>query len=174
MSLPAPPSALYALLRFIPRMPRFHWLASRAVNAAFLLGVIGAIRDEQDRVLIFSHTYRRSPWGLPSGWMKQGETPQAALARELREEAGLELEPGRLLLIGTTPDRPKMEFVVAGHVRSGSFRPSAEVSAMHWSRRDDLPPLPLIQLRILDQLGHLESAEVGHYITPWTTQSGSQ
>ena len=161
------PGALFnAALRFLARAPRLHWLAARLANQAFLLGVVGVIRDDQGQLLLFHHPYRRVPWGLPGGWMQRDESPLAALEREVREESGLTVRADRLLLFGTTPDRPKLEFVVAARVVAGAFRPSDEVTAMQWARLDRLPYIPAIQRRILRAVERLPEGHTGEYSTP--------
>ena len=162
------PRALFdAAVRTLTRAPRLHWLAARLANQAFLLGVVGVIRDDQGQLLLFHHPYRRTPWGLPGGWMQRDESPLAALEREVREEAGLTVRAERILLFGTTPDRPKLEFVVAACVVAGVFRPSDEVTAIQWARLDQLPRIPTIQRRILHGVERLPDGQTGQYSTPW-------
>jgi ADP-ribose pyrophosphatase YjhB (NUDIX family) len=158
------------LLRALTRLPWLHWLAARLANDRFLLGVVGVIRDEQGRVLLFHHPYRRRPWGMPGGWMGRGESPLQALEREVREESGLEVRAERILLFGTTPDRPKLEFVVAARLLGGEFRPSHEVTAMRWATPDDLPPVPSIQRHILRAVERLEDGATGLYSSPWVVR----
>jgi ADP-ribose pyrophosphatase YjhB (NUDIX family) len=38
-------------------------------------------------------------WSLPGGKLEDGETLAAALVREMKEETGLDVEPGRLLYV---------------------------------------------------------------------------
>lgn len=39
-----------------------------------LVVVMGVVLDESHRVLLFRHSYRPfAPWGLPSGFLKDGE-----------------------------------------------------------------------------------------------------
>lgn len=80
-------------------MPRpLRWLALRffLMRRSMLLGVRGAVIDASERVLLVRHTYTPG-WHMPGGGVEVGETLEAALAKELREEAGVTLNaPARL------------------------------------------------------------------------------
>jgi len=52
------------------------------------LGVRGLVLDSAGKVLLIEHTYIPG-WWLPGGGVDAGETAQAAVARELHEEAGI-------------------------------------------------------------------------------------
>jgi ADP-ribose pyrophosphatase YjhB (NUDIX family) len=62
-------------------------------------------RDAEDRVLLVEPTYKPT-WEIPGGVVEAGESPAAAVARELREELGVELRVGRLLVVDWLPARP--------------------------------------------------------------------
>jgi 8-oxo-dGTP diphosphatase len=61
-------------------------------------GAGALITDAQDRVLIVEPAYK-AHWEVPGGIVEKGEPPAVACLRELREELGIELEVGRLLVI---------------------------------------------------------------------------
>ena len=60
------------------------------------------IRDTSERVLLCELTYKQD-WDLPGGVVEVGESPQLAVAREVKEELGLSLETGALLLTDWLP-----------------------------------------------------------------------
>ncbi|MEU6072000.1 NUDIX hydrolase [Streptomyces sp. NPDC047082] len=61
--------------------------------------------DDQDRVMLVDPIYK-TPWDLPGGAVETDESPRAGAHREIKEELGLDLPPGRLLAIDWTPPRP--------------------------------------------------------------------
>ncbi len=84
-------------------------LAEGPPEAEFIPGIAGTfpskriaaaalIRDADDRFLLVEPVYKPT-WLLPGGVVEQDEDPAAACAREVREELGLDLTPGRLLVV---------------------------------------------------------------------------
>jgi ADP-ribose pyrophosphatase YjhB (NUDIX family) len=62
------------------------------------LGVRGAVfRD--DRILLVRETADQHRWTLPGGWADVNESPAEAVAREVREEAGIEVHPYKLAAV---------------------------------------------------------------------------
>ena len=167
-------SVPYRLLRRFPLPPWLHWRLARVVNDRFLLGVIGIVHDDQQRVLVFHHTYKQVPWGLPAGWMRHGESPLDGLGREVREESGLLVEATRLLLVGTIGDRPKLDFVVGGRVVGGSFRPSGEVDGFAWWSHEQLGDLAASQRHLIALAAELNPGEVGWYTASWGAEIRSE
>ncbi|AXE24930.1 NUDIX hydrolase [Streptomyces globosus] len=55
------------------------------------------VTDGHGRVLVVNPVHNER-WNLPGGHLDEGELPTAALRRELREEIGLDLEVGGLLV----------------------------------------------------------------------------
>jgi 8-oxo-dGTP diphosphatase len=72
-------------------------LASTEPKTGTLLVVAAALIDARSRVLLARRPEGKKMaglWEFPGGKMEPGETPEVALARELREELGLEVVPG--------------------------------------------------------------------------------
>jgi 8-oxo-dGTP pyrophosphatase MutT (NUDIX family) len=71
---------------------------------AVYVGVGGLITNPAGEVLIVDPTYKPG-WEIPGG-MEAGEYPRETLRRELAEEIGFTLEPGRLLTVDFSLARP--------------------------------------------------------------------
>jgi 8-oxo-dGTP pyrophosphatase MutT (NUDIX family) len=57
--------------------------------------------DEGGRLLVVKPTYLER-WGIPGGVVEAGESPRDGCAREVLEELGLEVTPGRLVAVDYT------------------------------------------------------------------------
>ena len=86
---------LYRLFGLLPT--RLQVLAIYLASPKVSMGVSAVVTDARGQVLLLHHTYRRPAWGFPSGMVGRNEQPPVALARELREELGLEAAIGPLL-----------------------------------------------------------------------------
>ncbi|GAB1645955.1 NUDIX domain-containing protein [Krasilnikovia sp. MM14-A1259] len=63
------------------------------------------LTDPDDRVLLVEPTYKPY-WEVPGGAVEADESPHAAVVRELKEELGLPVQPGRVLVTDWVPPRP--------------------------------------------------------------------
>jgi 8-oxo-dGTP pyrophosphatase MutT (NUDIX family) len=74
-------------------------LPRKRMAAAVLLS------DERGRVLLVEPSYKPY-WEIPGGAVEAGESPYAAAVREIREELGLPVRPGRIVVVDWVPPRP--------------------------------------------------------------------
>ncbi len=106
------------------------------------LGVRGAAVDGEGRVLLVKHTYLAG-WWLPGGGVDKSETTQAAVVRELREEAGLIARSEPVLLSIHSNER----FFPGDHVvvfriddfDMGERTSHGEIAEIGWFHPDALP-----------------------------------
>ena len=77
----------------------------------------GAIFHNADgKVLLVKPSYRDT-WEIPGGGLEHGEFPFQAAAREVGEETGLELRPGRLLAVDWVPPQDDGRPALANFLR---------------------------------------------------------
>jgi 8-oxo-dGTP diphosphatase len=66
------------------------------------LAAYAVILDDLDRVLLALWNEAREPlWTMPGGGVELHETIEQALVREVKEETGYDVEPGRILGVNT-------------------------------------------------------------------------
>ena len=87
-------------------------------------------RDADGRVVFVQPTYKPT-WEIPGGFVEAGESPAASIAREVREELGVEVPVGRLLVVDWLPVRPP---TTADQIRQLVPARRAPVRSL-WSRR---------------------------------------
>jgi mutator protein MutT len=82
-------------------------------------------------------------WDTPGGFVEPGESLEECVRRELREEAGVEIEVGRL--VATVPDTygPAGDATINAfyecRLLSGEPRPDDDVAELRWFAAGELP-----------------------------------
>jgi ADP-ribose pyrophosphatase YjhB (NUDIX family) len=99
------------------------------------------VRDDAGRVLLLRHRMwaRGRQWGLPSGFAARGEEFSETVVREVREETGLVVEPGRLVRL-RTGFRLRIEVAYEATLRGGELKLDPfEILEARWCLPDQLP-----------------------------------
>ena len=140
---------LGAVWRRVPRILK-RWIM-RASQSRFAVTAGGIITDNEGRVLLLKHRFRPSPgWGVPGGFIEQGEQPEAALRRELREEVELELKDVKLFFTRTFRQPPQVEIIFTARAIEDTERLSFEIQKAAWFSPDELPAkLPKDQAQLI-------------------------
>lgn len=112
---------------------------TRLTQVKFTVSVAGIITDDVGRVLLLNHLLRpRSGWGLPGGFINQGEQPAAAFRREIREETGIAIRDIKLLKTRTFKRHVEILFT-ARTSAEGSIK-SREILELKWFAPNKVPP----------------------------------
>ena len=135
-----PPSVVYWLWRYLPG--RVQCLLLRLGAEKVTVGAAAVITDRHGRILVAHHTYRSGrPWALPGGLIGSREDPQAGMARELREELGLEAAVGPVLFAETDPVSRHLTLFYRAKI-GGAPRPDGvEVDAFRFVSLEELAGL---------------------------------
>ncbi len=133
MAIPYRPS------RLISAALRPWWRLTRGLT----LGAQGVVLDQHNQVLLVRHGYRPG-WCFPGGGVERRETIEVALARELREEAGVILTApaelhGLFANIERFPGDHIAVFVMRHWERPVVPRPTPEIAEQGFFALDALP-----------------------------------
>jgi 8-oxo-dGTP diphosphatase len=116
---------------------------------------VSALLTDDGRILLARRKFEpeAGKWDLPGGFLDEGEEPLDGLRRELREEAGVEIEP--LAFAGAWADRyggaedasATLNLYWHARIVSGEPTPADDVAEFRWFPVDDLPPPEEIAFR---------------------------
>ncbi|MFI9723791.1 NUDIX domain-containing protein [Streptomyces sp. NPDC052396] len=120
-----------------PMQWRVLWLA----HAKFMVGVTGVVRDDQGNVLLLRHRMWPAdrPWGLPTGYAIKSEEFPLTIAREVKEETGLDVKAGRLVHL-KSGYKLRLEVAYEAQLVGGTLKiDSFEILEASWFSPDSLP-----------------------------------
>jgi 8-oxo-dGTP diphosphatase len=109
--------------------------------------VVAALIERQGRVLLSQRRADQSlplTWEFPGGKVEAGESPQAALAREISEELGCEARVGELVetIHHAYPDFELEMPVYRADIAKGEPQP-VTVAGMQWVPYEEIMRLPM-------------------------------
>jgi len=110
-----------------------------AAHDRFLVGVTGLGIDAGGRVLLARHRFGAPEWRFLGGFLVPRERVEDALAREIREETGLQIDVGPILEVVTGYRWARVELVSAYRVTGGTEALGGEVAELGWFLPDALP-----------------------------------
>ena len=128
-------------------------MSSRAYPDRPFVGVGAVIVDHAARVLLVKRRFEplAGQWSLPGGAVDVGETLAGCVAREMREETGLEVEIGPVIevfdrITHDAEGRVQYHFVLVDYVCrpvGGTLAAASDVADVAWALVADLPAFAL-------------------------------
>ncbi len=114
-----------------------------------MIPCVGAvIKDGAGRLLLIKrgHEPGKGLWSIPGGRIEPGESDEAALVREVREETGLVVTAGRLIGAVRRPAGAGSVLDIrdyAAEVTGGTLVPGDDADDAVWASAAELDGLPL-------------------------------
>lgn len=143
-------------------------------KARFRIGVFAIV--ERDGRYLLAHRSDIPWWNLPGGGLEYGETLAQGLARELREEIGVEIAIERLVGVYSKPQKHEVVLTFLCHLLADSPPPgpSEEVSEVAWFLPQDFPTnlLPKHRERLEDALAGRPEAALRAQTRPFDEDQG--
>lgn len=111
-----------------------------------LVGV-GVVVVDDGRILLVKrgHDPGKGLWAVPGGKVELGERLRDAAIREVREETGLEIEPGEIVWVGEHIEGERHIVLIdfAGTVRGGVLAAADDADDARWVALDEAHEYPL-------------------------------
>ena len=112
----------------------------RVAHTRFTVTAGAVIFNDKREVLLLKHRFRAgSGWGLPGGFMEQGEQPIDTLRRELREEIGLEVDDVELFAVRSFNKPKQVEVLFRACANAQVKSLTMEVERAQWFALDSIP-----------------------------------
>ena len=118
-----------------------------------LVSVAGLVTNEEGKILLVKSPWRG--WEYPGGLIEPGETFQQALHREIREEAGVEVEITGFVGICKNVERDIVNIDFTCRYVSGELTTSEESTEVIWATPEEafeLITFPLTKKRLKQML----------------------
>jgi ADP-ribose pyrophosphatase YjhB (NUDIX family) len=122
-------------------LPRFVCTSCGMVHYKNPLLVLGCVPQWQDQILLCRRAIepRLGFWTVPAGFMENGETLQAAAARECQEEALATVEVGSLLAVVSVTHANQVHVMFRARLLVPEFAPGAESLEVGLYAEADIP-----------------------------------
>ena len=124
-----------------------------------LVSVAALVTNDNGEILLVNSPWRG--WEYPGGLIEPGETFQQALHREIREEAGVEVEITGFVGICKNIERDIVNIDFTAKYVSGTLTPSEESTEVIWASPEqamELITFPLTKKRLQNMLSGREEA----------------
>ena len=109
-------------------------------QARFTVTAGALIFNDEGQVLLLKHRFRAgSGWGIPGGFLEEGEHPEQALRREMREEVGLELAQVEIFTSRTFRKPRQVEILFRARANADVSSQTMEVERAEWFSPHSLP-----------------------------------
>lgn len=110
----------------------------RSTQKKFTVSVAAIVVNENGEILLLNHVLRSDlSWGIPGGFIANGEQPEAAVRREIREETGLELENIKLIRLRTI--NCHIEILFRARPVGTARVQSLEINELGWFKANEMP-----------------------------------
>ena len=118
------------------------------------VSVAAMVHDGKGKILLVNSPWRG--WEYPGGLIEPGETFEAALRREIREESGVEVEIERLVGICKNLEKDIVNIDFVCRYVSGELTTSDESTEVVWVTPEEAVKMitfPLTKKRLANMLG---------------------
>ena len=129
------------------------------MNPTHLVSVAGLVTNEKGEILLVKSPWRG--WEYPGGLIEPGETFQQALHREIREEAGVEVEITGFVGICKNVEKDIVNIDFTCRYTGGELSTSEESTEVIWATPEDAMELitfPLTKKRLAQMLSGSKDA----------------
>jgi 8-oxo-dGTP diphosphatase len=131
------------------------------LTAKHSVSVAGVVVDDHDRALLIRRRDNLR-WEPPGGVLELGESIEAGLCREVKEETGLAVQPVGLTGVYKNMNRGIIALVFRCRILGGQLTTNDEVSGFQWATAQEVTSMvnEAFAVRVLDALDHNTSPAV--------------